>query len=194
MHAFSLVCVCGSIWSLVKNSIRSEFSWRRVFQRASDTGWEQVRSHCTQKRRTLGTKCAPSGSVGKRACWLKCGSRGRGEWWCRRQWTRRWSSAHEPPEWRRFQISLKPRKWCESDSKIVAYLWLNGGIKAVQSQEYPQNGPIALKNGLIKVSSSHYLTLWWDLRYSLVKGKQKYSHSVTKKFSIVMTTVCPLNM
>lgn len=132
----TIICAWGSVWSLVKTTIRSAFSWRQVFQRASDTGWEQAHSHYTQRRRTWGTKCVPSGSVGKHVCWLKYGSRGRGEWWCRRRWTRRWSSAREPPEWRRFQISLKPRKWCESDSMIVEYLWLNVRIKAFQSCEY----------------------------------------------------------
>lgn len=154
-----MVWACNNLWSLVKNSIRSEFSWRRVFQRASDTGWEQARLHCTQRRRTLGTKCVPSGSVGKRVCWLKCGSRGRGEWWCRKRWTHRWSSAHEPPEWRRFQISLRPRIWCESDSKILAYLYQNGRVKGVQLQEYHTNSP--QQKGFYR-SDLNYLKLWWN--------------------------------
>lgn len=99
-------------------SIQSESSWRPACWRASDTGWEQAHLHYTQKRRTWGTKCVPSGCAGRHACWLRCGSRGRGEWWCRRRWTRRWSSAREPPEWRKYQTSLKPRRWCESDSRF----------------------------------------------------------------------------
>lgn len=146
----TIICAQGNVWYLVRNTIRSGFSWRQASQRASGTGWEQARSHYTQRRRTWGTKCVPSGSVGKHACWLKYGSRGRGAWWCRRRWTRRWSSAREPPGWRRFQISLKPRKWCESDSMIGEYLWLHRRRKKVFSRVKTPH----------KVNHGHW-SFWW---------------------------------
>lgn len=172
MHRQSSV----QVWSPFKSASRSKSSWRQVSQRASGIGWEQARSRCTQRRRTWETRCVPSGSVGKHVCWLKCGSRGRVEWWCRRRWRRRWSSAREPPVWRRFQTSLKPRKWCELYSKIVEYLWINGRTKAVQCSEYAAKKPT---KGIL-----------WKCTHK----KHQYLHSVTKKLSIVMTTVWPLNM
>lgn len=119
-------CSCGA---LSVYSIQSEFSWRQVCGRASGTGWGRVRSRCTQRRRTWGTKCAPCGCAGRRGCWLKCGSRGRGGWWCRRRWTRRWSSARAPPGWRKCQTGLTPRRWCGSGASFVECLQLKGTIK-----------------------------------------------------------------
>lgn len=122
------VCAQRSCWSLRGSSIQSEFSWRQVCWRASGTGWGQVRWHCTQRRRTWGTKCVPSGCAGRRGCWLRCGSRGRGGWWCKRRWTHRWSSAREPPEWRKSQTGLRPRRWCGLDSRFAECLQLKGII------------------------------------------------------------------
>lgn len=158
-----------SFWSLNEHSIQSEFSWRQACWRASDTGWEQARLHCTQKRRTWGTKCVPSGSVGRHVCWLRCGSRGRGGLWCRRRWTRRWSSARGRPEWRKYQTSLKPRRWCESDSRFVECLKLKERTKDVMFDfSYRQK-------------KSHQNKQWIDPNKYYFEAKARYSIKMEDK-------------
>lgn len=133
--------------------IQSASSSQRVERRASRIHWGQVRWRCTQRRRTLGTRCGLVDSAGRPGCWPGCGNTGKVWWWCRTLWTRRWSSARVQPGWRRCQRDSGPRIKCEWSSNCVECLW----VKTRKWQE---------KKEILKIDK-HTDDFFWVVLYAI---------------------------